>query len=86
MSQMLLSCCIANQKLFISIGGRSLPQNMFFLLQRALFRFAYNRLLKACLHCEADSEPAWCGSETAQLLRMNSLSGCSHIVIVSAFL
>lgn len=59
---------------------------MFFLLQRALLRFAYNRLLKACLNCEADSEPAWCGSEMVQLFGTNSPSGCPHSVNVSAFL
>lgn len=64
----------------MSIGGRSLPQNVVFVLERTLLRFAYNRLLKACLYCKADSEPAWCGSETAQLFRTNLLSGCSRSV------
>lgn len=85
LSQALLSCCIADvlaknkllsksRILYESIGGRILPQKEGFLLQRAPLGFPYNRFLKACLHCEADTELAWWGSETSQLLRMNSLS------------
>lgn len=70
----------------MSKGGRILPQKEVFLLQRALLRFPYNIFLQACLHCEADSEPASCGSETSQLLGMDSLSGRSHFWNTSAFL
>lgn len=93
---MLLSCCIADvlAKNKLSSKSKTLheyrrqdpPQREGFLLQRALLRFPYNRFLKACLHCEADSEAALCGSETSQLLGMNSLSGCSHFWNMSAFL
>lgn len=68
------------------IGGRILPQKEDFLLQRALLRFPYNRFLKACLRCKADSEAASCGSETSQLLGMNSLSGPSCFWNTIAFL
>lgn len=70
----------------MSLSGRILPQREGFLLQRVLLRFPYNRFLKACLHCEADLEPASCESETSQLLWMNSLPGCSHFCNSSAFL
>lgn len=97
LSQVLLSCCtadvLAENKLLSksrilheSICGKILPQKEGFLLQRAPLRFPYNRFLKARLHCEADTELAPCGSETSQLLGMNSLSVCSHFWDRSGFL